>query len=75
MMKSLKEQVQFSRSRPLTSCYSDAPYEKIRMDGRVVSMAVLVVCGVNEQGYRDILAVEQCWIKTKKVILNCFKVF
>jgi hypothetical protein len=26
------------------------------MDGRVVNMAVMVVCGVNEQGHRDIIA-------------------
>ena len=28
------------------------------MDGRIVSMAVLVVCGVNEHGQRDIRAIE-----------------
>ncbi len=36
----------------------DALYEKVRMDGRIVSMAVLVVCGVDEHGQRDILAIE-----------------
>jgi transposase-like protein len=28
------------------------------VDGRVVSMAVLVACGVNAQGQREVLAVE-----------------
>lgn len=36
----------------------DALYEKICMDGRIVSMAVLIVCSVDEQDRRDILAVE-----------------
>lgn len=35
----------------------DALYEKVRIDSSV-SMAVLVICGVDEQGQRDILAVE-----------------
>ena len=33
----------------------DACYLKVRRDGRIVSMAVLVVGGVNEQGEREIL--------------------
>jgi len=33
----------------------DARYEKIRVDGRVVSQAVLVVSGFNETGQREIL--------------------
>ena len=54
MTKGLNEQVREFRRRPLTERYpviwTDALYEKIRVDGRVVSMAVLVVCGVGEQG-------------------------
>lgn len=61
MTKGLNEQVQDFRSRPLTGRYpviwTDALYEKVRMDGRVVSMAVLVACGVNEQGQREVLTV------------------
>jgi transposase-like protein len=33
----------------------DARYEKIRIDGRVVSQAVLVAMGINEEGERQIL--------------------
>ena len=36
----------------------DALYEKVRVDARIVSMAVLIVCGVDENGYRNIIAVE-----------------
>jgi transposase-like protein len=36
----------------------DALYEKIRIDGRVISAAVLVVTGINCSGTREILAVE-----------------
>jgi len=36
----------------------DARYEKVRVDGRVVSQGVLVVSAVRDDGYREILAVE-----------------
>lgn len=38
--------------------FVDARYEKVRVDGRVVSQGVLVVSGVRDDGYREILAVE-----------------
>ena len=40
--------------------FVDAMYEKIRHDGRVISMAVLIVIGVNESGHRSVLAVDVC---------------
>jgi len=63
MSKGLNDQVEFFRNRSLeTSRYPvlwvDALYEKVRMDGRVVSAAILVVCGVDEAGKREVLAVE-----------------
>lgn len=63
MAKGLNTQVQEFRTRPLSEhrypvIWADALYEKVRVDGRIVSMAVMVVCGVNEEGHRDILAVE-----------------
>ena len=63
MSKGLNDQVEFFRNRSLAgSRYSvlwiDALYEKVRMDGRVVSAAILVVCGVDEAGKREVLAVE-----------------
>jgi len=60
--KGLNEQVEAFRSRPLEEVYPvlwvDAMYEKIRMNGHVVSMAVLIVTGINSSGIREILAVE-----------------
>jgi putative transposase len=38
--------------------FVDARYEKVRVDGRVVSQGVLVVSGVRDDGLREILAVE-----------------
>jgi putative transposase len=38
--------------------FVDARYEKVRVDGRVVSQGILVVSGVREDGFREILAVE-----------------
>lgn len=63
MAKELDEQVEAFRSRPLKGnrypvLWVDALYEKVRYDGRVVSMAIMLVCGVNEAGTREILAIE-----------------
>ena len=63
MTKGLNEQADEFRNRPLTSgaypvLWVDALYEKVRYGGRVVSMAILLVCGVNEEGKREILAIE-----------------
>ena len=63
MTKGLNEQVNEFRNRLLSNTvypvlWVDALYEKVRVDGRIVSMAVLIVCGVDENGHRDIIAVE-----------------
>ena len=63
MTKGLNEQVNEFRHRSLSNTFYpvlwvDALYEKVRLDGRIVSMAVLIVCGVDETGRRDIIAVE-----------------
>ena len=63
MTKGLNEQVEAFRNRPLSDTsypvlWVDALYEKVRFNGRVVSMAILIVCGVNTQGKREVLAVE-----------------
>ncbi len=56
----LDEKLKSFRSRSLRgSAYPylqiDARYEHVRMDGKVVSQAVLVVFGVNAQGCREVL--------------------
>ena len=38
--------------------FVDARYEKVRADGRVVSQGVLIVSGVRDDGFREILAVD-----------------
>jgi len=60
--KELNAQVKAFRERPLQETYPvlwvDALYEKIRFNGQVRNMAVLVVIGIDQEGKRDILAVE-----------------
>src|SRR5688572_21021637 len=60
---SLDSELEGWRSRPLTAkaypyLLVDARYEKVRVDGRVVSQGVLIVSGVRDDGFREILAVE-----------------
>jgi len=48
------------RKRPLGPCpylFLDARYEKVRIDGQVRDAAVLIACGVNDAGKRQILGV------------------
>ena len=63
MTRGLNEQAEEFRNRPLTSSaypvlWVDALYERVRYGGHVVSMAILLVCGVNEEGKREVLAIE-----------------
>ncbi len=60
---SLDAELSAWRSRPLRAkaypyLFVDARYEKARVDRRVVSQGVLVVSGVKDDGFREILAVE-----------------
>ncbi len=59
--KELDESLEAFRNRPLTDTYKfvwlDAQYEKVRYDGIVQSMAVLVAIGLNSKGEREILGV------------------
>ena len=62
MTKGLDDQVEEFRNRPLLSFYPvlwvDALFEKVRYGGRVLSMAILLVCGVNSEGRREVLAIK-----------------
>lgn len=56
----LDDQVRKWRERPLEGhaypyLIADARYEKVRRGGRIQSMAVLVICGIDEEGRRDVL--------------------
>ena len=78
MTKGLNEQVNTFRSRSLSQSrypilWVDALYEKVRMDGRIVSMAVFVVCGIDEHGQRDILAIEPMLEESEEVYLQLFR--
>src|ERR687885_1913817 len=60
---SLDSELQAWRMRRLEAAsypyvFVDARYEKVRVDGRVVSQGVLVVSAVRDDGFREILAVE-----------------
>ncbi len=62
MTKGLDEQVHTCNLSLADTRYlvfwEDDPYEKVRADGRIISMAVLSIRGVDDQRRRDIVAVE-----------------
>jgi transposase-like protein len=65
------------RSRRLTLCYPylylDAVYLKVNWSGSVTDLALLVAVGVNEQGYREVLAVEAAGGERKEAYRNLLK--
>ena len=60
--KNLDESLERFAKRPLEEAYPylvlDARYEKVRQDGVIRSQAVQIAIGINEEGRRQILAVE-----------------
>jgi transposase-like protein len=58
----LDAEVERFRTRPLVGPYPylwlDATYLKVRQDGRVVSMAVVIAIGVNADGRREVLGLD-----------------
>ena len=58
----LDAQVHAFRTRPLDAEYPylmlDATFEKVRENGRVISMAVLIATGVKRSGEREVLGVD-----------------
>jgi putative transposase len=60
--KTLDESLERFAKRPLEEVYPylvlDARYEKVRQDGVIRSQAVQIAIGINEEGRRQILAVE-----------------
>ena len=65
------------RERPLeTSCpylLVDACYLKVRWGEHVGDLALLVVVGINKQGYREVLAVESAAGERKEAYRNLFR--
>ena len=77
MTKGLNEQVHAFRERPLTEeaypvHWVDSLYENMRYSGRVVSMAFKMLCGVNTQGRRKVLADEPMLEETKDTYQQVF---
>jgi putative transposase len=75
--RGLDEQVEAFRSRTLETEYPvlwvDALYQKIRVEGRVVSSAVMVVTGITPAGTREILAVEPMANESEDTYTALFK--
>jgi putative transposase len=65
------------RARPLTLAYvylyMDAVYLKVNWSGSVTDLALLVAIGVNEQGFREVLAVEAAGAERKEAYRNLLK--
>jgi transposase-like protein len=59
LARGLDEEIALWRKRPLQKAYAylvvDARYEKVRRGPRVTSAGVLLVVGIDEEGYREIL--------------------
>ena len=62
LCQELDTQVQRFRERPLTGSYPyvwlDATFVKVRVDGRVVSQAIVIAIGVRESGEREVLGLD-----------------
>jgi putative transposase len=75
--KGLSEQVESFRTRSVEAEYPvlwvDAMYEKIRMNGLVQNMAVLIVTGVSVSGTREIIAVEPMYRESEQTYTQLFK--
>lgn len=69
--KDLDKEVEAFRSRPIEGNYPfltvDAAYFKVRENGRVVSKALLIAYGTNNDGKREILA----FFEIKDTALSC----
>jgi len=62
LAKDLDAHVESWRTRPLEGMRPyllvDARYEKVRINGRVISQGILIVIAINPEGKREIIAVE-----------------
>jgi transposase-like protein len=73
----LDDELREWRARPLTLAYHylylDAVYLKVNWSGSVTDLALLVAIGVNEQGFREVLAVEAAGGERKEAYRNLLK--
>ena len=78
LCKTMDEELEKFRNRDLSSTaypylIIDARYEKIRVAGQVVNQAVLIIVGVNEAGYREVLSVEIANLESESTWGEIFK--
>ena len=70
LTKKLDEEIAYWRNRPLEKKYPylivDALYEKIRTHHRVVSKGILIIIGIGEDGYREVLSVDVANTETRE---------
>ena len=77
MAKSLDREAEAFRTRSLRETsypilIVDALYEKVRVDGVVQSTAVMVVCGINAEGKREVVGIELMAEESKDAYLSLF---
>ena len=77
MAKSLDREAEAFRTRSLRETsypilIVDALYEKVRVDGVVQSTAVMVVCGINAEGKREVVGIELMPEESKDAYLSLF---
>ncbi len=53
--------------------FVDARYEKVRAGSRIISEGVLVVCGVRDDGFREILAVDVADVESETTYQALFR--
>jgi putative transposase len=77
LTKNLDREITAWRNRPLEKRYPyvivDALYEKVRMHHKVISKGILIIIGIGEDGYREILSVEIANTETKEAWERVFK--
>ena len=63
MCQALDTEVERFRTRKLEGAYAyvqlDATFVKVRQDHRVVSMAIVIAVGVNQDGQREVLGLDR----------------
>jgi len=76
LCETLDEKVRQFRDRPLGESryvWVDALYEKVRVDERVESMAVVIATGVNPEGRREVLGFDVVAAETEESWAGFFK--
>jgi putative transposase len=74
----LDAELQAWRDRPLDEgtypyLFVDARYEKVRVGSRVISEGVLIVSGVRDDGFREILAVDVADVESETTYQDLFR--